>query len=82
MSKKDRTEYYRGKKGQKYGIYNSLRRSFQFGICEDSPMLAEARLFYLIGDDAHKWRFKVKPLPPDGRTIKQVIFDEGSEDTE
>ena len=26
-------------------------------------MLAEARLFYMIGDDARKWRFTVKAIP-------------------
>lgn len=26
-------------------------------------MLAEARLFYMIGDDARKWRFTTKVLP-------------------
>lgn len=50
--------YYRGIKGKKYGIYNTVAKKFQFGICEDSPMLAEARLFYIIGEDAKKWRFE------------------------
>lgn len=26
-------------------------------------MLAEARLFYMIGDDARKWRFTAKAIP-------------------
>lgn len=59
---KDRTEYYRGKPGEKYGIYNTTRKCFQFGICEDTPMLAEARLFQIIGDDAKKWRFTPRRL--------------------
>ena len=37
-------EYIYGKHGFKYGIYNSCAKSFQFGISEDTPMLAEARL--------------------------------------
>lgn len=52
-------------KGKKWGIWNSQRKEFQFGICEDSPYLAEARLMYLIGDDARKWRFEAKELPKD-----------------
>lgn len=73
---KNRTEYYRGQKGKKYGIYNTKAKRFQFGICEDTPMLAQARLFQLIGDDAHKWRFEPKALPPDGLTAKHVVIDE------
>ena len=60
--RKDRHEYYHGKKGKKYGIYNTSKKCFQFGICEDTPMLAEARLFQLIGDDARKWRFEPRQL--------------------
>lgn len=55
-------EYYRGKHGVKYGIYNSCAKSFQFGIEEDTPALAVARLFQKIGDDARKWRFEPRRL--------------------
>lgn len=74
--KKDRNEYYRGWKGQKYGIYNTKAKRFQFGICEDTPMLAEARLFQMIGDDARKWRFEPRALPPDGLSSPLVVIDE------
>ena len=37
--------YYQGNGHSKYGIYNKAKKEFQFGICEDTPMLAEARLF-------------------------------------
>ncbi len=56
----DRIEYYRGKDGYKYGIWNNVTKKFVFGIKEDTPMLAEARLFQKIGDDARKCRFEVK----------------------
>ena len=55
--------YYRGQSGIKYGIWNTTQKRFQFGICEDTPMLAEARLFQKIGDDARKWRFEPRQLP-------------------
>jgi len=58
-----RGEYYRGRNGRKYGIWNTAKKCFQFGIAEDTPMLAEARLFYMIGDDARKWRFTAKAIP-------------------
>lgn len=58
-----RETYYHGVAGQKYGIWNTMRKCWQFGISEDTPMLAEARLFQKIGDDARKWRFEARPLP-------------------
>ena len=55
-------EWYRGKPGAKYGIWNSAKKEFQFGISEDTPALAEARLFQKIGQDARKWRFEVRRI--------------------
>lgn len=55
--------YYRGVPGKKYGIYNTVAKKFQFGICEDTPMLAEARLFQILGEDAKKWKFEPRMLP-------------------
>jgi hypothetical protein len=78
--RKDRHEYYRGQKGKKYGIYNTMAKCFQFGIREDTPMLAEARLFQMIGDDARKWRFEPRALPPDGLTVTCITLDELHED--
>ena len=60
---KDRAEFMFGKRDVKYGVYDSTTKKFKFGICEDSPMLAQARLHYIIGDDAKKWRFQFKPIP-------------------
>ena len=59
--------YYKGVKGKKYGIYNTVAKKFQFGICEDTPMLAEARLFQLLGEDAKKWRFEARMLPDESK---------------
>ena len=36
----DRWEYYRGKSGVKYGVFNTYRNCFQFNIAEDTPFLA------------------------------------------
>jgi hypothetical protein len=55
--------YYHGIPGEKYGIWTDARKCWQFGICEDTPMLAEARLFQKIGNDARKWRFEARVLP-------------------
>lgn len=58
-----REVYHRGLPGKKWGIWNTVKHEWQFGICEDTPMLAEARLFQKIGDDARRWRFDVRVLP-------------------
>lgn len=58
-----RIERMYGRKGWLYGIYNNRRKKFQFGIAEETPMLAEARLWQKIGDDARKWCFEVKRIP-------------------
>lgn len=55
--------YYRGVPGKKYGIWNDVTKEFQFGISEDTPMLAMARLHQKLGADAKKWRFQPRMLP-------------------
>lgn len=65
-----REEYYHGKPGAKYGIWNTVKKQFQFGICEDTPALAEARLFQKIGNDARKWRFETRRLENTKRTTQ------------
>ena len=54
--------YYMGNGHSKWGIWNKVQKQFQFGIYEDTPMLAEARLFQKIGEDAKKSRFEVKEI--------------------
>lgn len=61
--------YYQGVKGKKYGIWNTAQKCWQFGICEDTPMLAEARLFQKIGEDAKKWRFEARMLPDEKKEV-------------
>lgn len=63
MSKITKEEYQHGKQGMKYGIWNTIKKKWQFDICEDTPMLAEARLFQKIGDGARKHRFETRRLP-------------------
>ena len=54
--------YLHGDGHTKWGIYNTFKKEFQFGICEDSPKLAKDRLFRKIGNNARKWRFVVKSI--------------------
>ncbi len=68
-----RSTYYQGVPGKKYGIWNGAAKCFQFDICEDTPMLAEARLYQKIGDDARKYRFEPRMLPnPRPRVSKPI----------
>lgn len=46
-----------------YGIYNTMKKEFQFGICEPSKNKASKKLFEKIGKGAYKWRFEVRKLP-------------------
>lgn len=57
-----RSTHYMGNGHSKYGIWNTVKKRFVFEISEDTPMLAEARLFQKIGEDARRWRYKVKEV--------------------
>lgn len=65
-----RERYMYGVRGEQYGIWNTVKKCWQFGICEDTPMLAVARLFQKIGEDARRWRFEPRPLPKNMRRSK------------
>lgn len=48
--------------GTKYGIYNTVKREFQFHICANSKDEAYSTLRAIIGDDANKYRFEARQL--------------------
>ena len=73
-----REVYHRGVPGKKWGIWNQMKKCFQFSICEDTPMLAEARLFSLIGDDARKYRFEPRILPAHPANGVFICMDEAT----
>lgn len=60
--KKFREEYENGG-GRTWGIWNSIKKEFQFGIKEKSPMLAEQKLFERIGWNAARYRFSAEAYP-------------------
>lgn len=49
--------------GRTWGIWNSIKKEFQFGIKAKSPELAEEMLFKKIGWDAAKYRFSAEAYP-------------------
>jgi hypothetical protein len=65
-----RETYQRGISGIKWGIWNCQKKCFQFDICEDTPMLAMARLYQKIGDDARKWRFEPRQMPKPTKEVE------------
>jgi hypothetical protein len=45
-----------------WGIWNSLKKEWQFGIREATQRAAKTKLFAKIGTDAFKWRFEVRRI--------------------
>lgn len=56
-------EFYHGDGIHLYGIWNDMRKEFQFGIAETTPIKAQKKLFAKIGKDAYKWRFEIRRKP-------------------
>lgn len=46
-----------------YGIWNTIKKEFQFGIKEPTKQRAQKKLFNKIGYDSYKWRFEVRKIP-------------------
>lgn len=45
-----------------YGVYNTIKKEFQFGIDEATPKKASQKLFRMIGCDSFKWRFEIRKI--------------------
>lgn len=58
-----------------FGVYNSVKKEFQFGICALSEVKANKLLFKKIGHDAKKWRFEVRLLPKGHEYLKKFDDD-------
>lgn len=56
----------------RYGIYNTSKKEFQFGICEMTKSKAWKALFNKIGNDARKWRFEVRRIKNGHITNKMI----------
>lgn len=58
-----KTTYYQGVPGKKYGIWDSVDNCWKHDVCEDTPMLAVARLYQKIGAGAKSSRYSPRMLP-------------------
>ena len=56
-----------------YGVYNTIKKEFQFGICEPSKRKASKKLFQKIGADAYKWRFEIRELKPGNPKAEELL---------
>lgn len=56
----------------RYGIWNSMKKEWQFGIDEPTPKKAEQKLFKKIGYDSYKWRFEVREIKEE-KTMKLLL---------
>lgn len=65
-----KSNFYEDGGGRTWGIWNYIKKEFQFGIREKSPMLAEEKLFKKIRYDAYRYRFRTRPFP----TEKEKAF--------
>ena len=59
-----------GEINTEYGIWDSTKKEFVFGIREPTPMLAKGRLFHKIGENARKWRYEIKKFPKNNKYNK------------
>ena len=59
----NKTTYRKGVPGVNWGIYDKVNNRFVSGISEDSPMLAEARLFFIIDNAAKAQHYEPRMLP-------------------
>jgi len=48
-----------------YGVWNTVKKEFQFNICEESKRKTVKKLFEKIGNDAYKSRFYIKKIKGD-----------------
>jgi hypothetical protein len=56
-----------------YGIWNDMKKEWQFGICEPTQRRAYKALFKKIRYDAYKWRFEARKLPAE--LIKRKVSE-------
>lgn len=60
-----REVYQQGMPGVKYGVWDRGQSRFILNICEDTPMLAVARMCQRLGTESRKYRLEPRALPPE-----------------
>lgn len=58
---------------KRYGVWNTKKKEFQFGICEPSKTKARKKLFEKIGKDSYKYRFQIKELKLDNPKAEKLL---------
>ena len=62
---------------QYFGVWNTSKKEFQFGIVETSKRKALDKLFEKIGKDAYKWRFVIKELKVGNPKAMPLLLKKG-----
>lgn len=65
--------YFQGEQGAKYGIWDTKERSWKHDICEDTPMIAMARLYQHLGSSAKRSGCEARKLPKYKNNAKEVL---------
>ena len=60
-----------------YGVWNTRRKQFQFGICETSKKKAREKLFSKINNDARRWCFEIKELKHGNPLAEPLLKSKG-----
>lgn len=55
--------YYHGAPGKRYGVFDPATKSWKYGINEETPMLAMARLYQRMGAEAKRSGCQPRELP-------------------
>ena len=55
--------YYHGTPGKRYGVFDPATKSWKYGINEETPMLAMARLYQRVGAKAKHSGYEPRELP-------------------
>ena len=60
-----------------YGVWNTIKKEFQFGIREENQNKAIKKLFQKIGNDAYKWRFEIRKIPEQNKktSFRKLMID-------
>lgn len=60
--------YWHGIPGSQWGIWDHQLKAFRDDVREDTPMLAQARLYQILGQDTKLHRYEARQLPQENKT--------------
>lgn len=67
--------YWHGIPGSQWGIWDRQLNAFRDDVREDTPMLAQARLYQILGQDAKLYRYEARQLPQENKTETEKALE-------